>query len=195
MPTDTRRMLTDCALRLFYRDGFRNVGLDQVLEQVGISKTAFYKHFESKDQLMLAALEEQNERLQQSFRERLRREGGRAARDQLRALFDVVQQITENDEFQGCMFINVSIEFPRAHEPAHVAAVQSKHAIEELVFEIAERAGAAAPELLARELCLIMDGAYVGRQVGASTDTIHTARRLAERVISAHLPDEASRAG
>ena len=189
MPTDTRRMLTECALRRFYRDGFRNVGLDQVLEEVGISKTAFYKHFESKDQLLLAALEEQNLRLQQIFRERVRQEGGRAARDQLRALFDVVEQIADSDEFQGCIFINAAIEFPRAHEPAHVAAAQSKQAIEELVHEIAERAGAAAPELLARELCLIMDGAYVGRQIGATPDTLHTARRLAERVIRAHLPD------
>ena len=186
-------MLTDCALRLFYRDGFRNVGLDQVLEQVGISKTAFYKHFESKDQLMLAALEEQNGRLEQAFRDRIRREGGRAARDQLRALFDVVEQIADSDEFQGCIFINAAIEFPRQHEPAHVAAAQSKRAIEELVAEIAERAGAAAPALLARELCLIMDGAYVGRQIGASPDALHTARRLAERAIRAHLPDETPR--
>ena len=193
MPTDTRRQLTDCALRLFYRDGFRNVGLDQVLAQVGISKTAFYKHFESKDQLMLAALEEQNGRLEQAFRERVRREGGRAARDQLRALFDVVEQLADSDEFQGCIFINAAIEFPRRHEPAHVAAARSKQAIEDLVVEIAERAGAAAPLLLARELCLIMDGAYVGRQIGANPDTLHTARRLAERAISAHLPDETTR--
>jgi AcrR family transcriptional regulator len=54
----TRRLrLIEAAVRRFYRDGFRSVGIDQVYSDVGISKTAFYKHFESKDDLMLAALE------------------------------------------------------------------------------------------------------------------------------------------
>jgi len=57
MPTTTREKLVESALRRFYRDGFRNLGLDQVLADVGISKTAFYKHFECKEELMLAALE------------------------------------------------------------------------------------------------------------------------------------------
>ena len=63
-------------MRRFYRDGFRNVGLDQVLADVGISKTAFYKHFESKDDLMLAALEKQNVWLQDTFRTMIRQRGG-----------------------------------------------------------------------------------------------------------------------
>ena len=57
MPSTTRQRLIEAAARRFYRDGFRNVGIDQVLADVGISKTAFYKHFESKDDLMLAVLE------------------------------------------------------------------------------------------------------------------------------------------
>ena len=68
MPTTTREKLIDAAIRRFYRDGFRCVGLDQVLSDVGISKTAFYKHFESKEDLMLAALEMQNRWLQETFR-------------------------------------------------------------------------------------------------------------------------------
>lgn len=57
-PTSTRQRLIEAAGRRFYRDGFRMVGLDQILTEVGISKTAFYKHFESKDDLVLAALAE-----------------------------------------------------------------------------------------------------------------------------------------
>jgi len=60
MPSTTRQRLIEAALKRFYRDGFRNVGIDQVLADVGISKTAFYKHFESKDDLMLAVLELKN---------------------------------------------------------------------------------------------------------------------------------------
>jgi AcrR family transcriptional regulator len=191
MADGTREQLIECALRLFYRDGFRNVGLDVILAAVGISKTAFYKHFESKDALMLAALEAQHERLETTLRDMLRKQAGRAAKDQLRALFDVVEQIADSEDFQGCIFINVALEVPRPHDPAHRAAARNKQAIGDLVHEIAERAGAAAPELLAQELCMIMDGAYTGHMILRDTATMHTARRLAERAITAHLGEAA----
>lgn len=187
MASDTRARLTEAAVARFYRDGFRNVGIDQIIDDVGISKTAFYKHFQSKDELMLAALEFQNEWLQQSFRQMIRAAGGRAAADQLRALFDVVDEIMEQDGYHGCIFINASMEFPLAHDPAHRAAQANKSAIQDIVFEIAERSGAAEPDLLTKELCMIMDGAYVGRQITGDGATITTARRLADHVIRSHL--------
>src|SRR5262245_1433281 len=122
MPTGTRERLTQAAVRRFYRDGFRNVGLDQVLADVGISKTAFYKHFECKDDLGLAALEMQSLWLQETFREMVIERGGPDAVSQLRAVFDVVDRITANDEFQGCLFVNVAMEFPLPHDPIHIAA-------------------------------------------------------------------------
>jgi AcrR family transcriptional regulator len=187
MATKTRERLTQAAVERFYRDGFREVGIDQILDDVGISKTAFYKHFQSKEELMLAALEAQNSWLQQTFRDMIRAQGGRAAADQLRALFDVVEDIIEKDGFHGCIFVNAAIEFPLAHHPAHELAARNKEAITNIVFEIAERAGAAAPDLLAQELCMIIDGAYIGRVVTGDPETISTARRLAERVIQSHL--------
>ena len=101
---------------------------------------------------------------------------------QLRALFDVVENILESERFRGCVFVNASIEFPLPHEPAHVAAAKSKAAFERLVCEIAQRAGADDPAALAQELTLIMEGAYVTRHVSGNPETINIARRLGERV-------------
>jgi AcrR family transcriptional regulator len=185
LPGATRQRLIEAAVKRFYRDGFRNVGIDQILTDVGISKTAFYKHFECKDDLMLAALEMQNVWLQNTFQDMIRQRGGDSAIGQLRAVLDVVETIIESDEFQGCIFVNVAMEFPLLHEPAHVAAAESKRAIETIVCEIATRAGAADPRALAEELCLIMEGAYVTRQVTGNRQTVDIARRVAERVIAA----------
>src|SRR5207342_2484478 len=132
----TRQRLIEAAVRRFYRDGFRNVGIDQVFSDVGISKTAFYKHFECKDDLMLAALEMQNVWLQNTFRDMIRDRGGDTAIGQLRAVLDVVETIIESDEFQGCIFVNVAMEFPLMHEPAHVAAAENKLAIETIICEL-----------------------------------------------------------
>ncbi len=142
MPTATRQRLVESALRRFYRDGFRSVGLDQVLADVGISKTAFYKHFECKEDLMLAALESQDQWFQDTFRTMIRQRGGESAIGQLHAVFDVVEHIIESDGFQGCIFVNVAIEFPLPHEPAHLAARRSKQAVEEIIHTLAVEAGA-----------------------------------------------------
>jgi AcrR family transcriptional regulator len=187
MVSDTRERLTRAAIDRFYRDGFRNVGIDQILDDVGISKTAFYKHFACKEDLMVAALDLQNEWLQETFREMIRSQGGRAAADQLRALFDVVEQIIEQDGFHGCIFVNAAMEFPLPHDPVHQLSALNKRAILDIVFEIAERAGVEAPLLLAEELCMIIDATYVGRVVTGNRDVIETARRMAERIIDAHL--------
>jgi len=189
MPTATRQRLTEAAMRRFYRDGFRSVGIDQILADVGISKTAFYKHFESKEDLMLAALEMQNGWLQETFRTMIRDRGGACAIDQLLAAFDVVDQIIESDDYQGCIFVNVAMEFPLSHEPAHVLASQNKRAIEDILFALAAEALAADPLALAQELCLIMEGAYVTRQVTGNKNTIEIARRIAKLVIASHCPD------
>jgi hypothetical protein len=83
------------------------------------------------------------------------------------------------------------MEFPLPHEPAHVAAAQHKEAIEEIVRDLAARAGAADPRGMARELCLIMEGAYVTRQVTGDKQSVEVARRVANLVIAAHLPEAA----
>jgi AcrR family transcriptional regulator len=190
MPS-TRQRLTEAAVRRFYRDGFRNVGLDQVLADVGISKTAFYKHFQCKDDLVLAALELKNRWLQDTFLAMVRERGGATPVGQLRALLDVVDRIIDADEYQGCIFVNVAMEFPLPHEPAHVAAAQHKQAIEEIVQDLASSAGAADPRQMARELCLIMEGAYVTRQVTGDKQSIDVARRVADLVIASHLSEPA----
>ena len=184
MKSPTRQRLVNAAVRRFYRDGFRSVGIDQILSDVGISKTAFYKHFECKEDLMLAALEDQNRWLQATFRTLLQERGGQTPLGQLHALLDVVEHLVKSDEFQGCIFVNAAMEFPLAHEPAHVAAAQNKQAIEDIVCCIAVEAGALEPRLLAQELCLIMEGAYVTRHVTGNKQTVDIARRVAGLVIT-----------
>jgi AcrR family transcriptional regulator len=191
MKGSTRQRLIEAAARRFYRDGFRNVGIDQILADVGISKTAFYKHFQSKEDVMLAALETKSQWLQQTFRSMVRERGGPTALGQLYAVLDVVETITDSDEFQGCIFVNAAMEFPLPHDPAHVAAAENKQAIEDIIYDLAVQAGADDPRALAKEVCLIMEGTYVARHVTGAPDTLDYARRIARMVIAARCPPPA----
>jgi Tetracyclin repressor-like, C-terminal domain len=105
---------------------------------------------------------------------------------------DVVEHIVETDDFQGCIFVNAAMEFPLQHEPAHIAAAKSKQAIEDTVCDLAEKAGAADPRELAKELCLVMEGAYVTRHVTGNKQTVDIARRIATLVIASGCPQRSA---
>jgi len=184
----TRQRLIDVAEELFYREGFHLVGLDQVLTAAGVSKTTFYNHFESKDDLVLAVIRDHDQRFQGEFRSRLRELGGEAPRKQLEAVFHVVEEITSSDGYVGCIFINVAVEFPAAHHPAHRAAAESKEAIETIIRDLALRAGARDPIWFARQFTLLMEGAYVTAAVTHAPHAVESARRTAQLLIDAHLP-------
>lgn len=188
MPTDTRQRLIDAARQRFYKDGFRNVGVDAILDDVGISKTAFYKHFESKDDLMVGVLGDVDVFLQQHFRQMVRDRGGPSALGQLRAIMDVVEELMGSAEFHGCIFVSAAMEFPMPHDPAHQASAKHKKELEYYFYELAERAGSTTAGELASELCMVIEGAYVTRAITQDPGTIRTARTLADVVISRHVP-------
>ena len=135
---------------MFFEEGFERANLDEVARRAGLAKGTIYKHFDSKDALVLELLRQQDAFLRSTFAQMVRERGGEDPVAQLRSLFDVVEQIVGTETFQGCFFVNVAMEFPPAHHPAHVAAARNKAAIEDFVTAIAARARADDPVALAR---------------------------------------------
>jgi AcrR family transcriptional regulator len=184
----TRDRLIAVAETLFYRDGIHLVGIDQIIDTVGVTKTTFYNHFESKDDLVLAVIRDHDQRFQREFRAALKEIGGDSPQRQLAAAFDIVDRIVKLDDYVGCVFINVAVEFPQPHHPAHKAAAESKDAIEAIIRDLAVRAGADDPIWFARQFTLLMEGAYVTAAVTRSPHAVESARRMAQLLIEKHLP-------
>lgn len=184
----TRDRLVRTAHDMFYRSGFQAVGLDAILDEVGISKTAFYHHFNSKDDLVAEVLRWHDRWWQDSFREILRRHGGATAGGQLQAVFCALDELFARKDYNGCFFVNVAVQFPLAHDPAHQAAADHKEAMQNLLEELAGYAGADDPRALAEELSIVMEGAYVTRQVTGRAGTPAIARRVGRLILDHHLP-------
>ncbi len=123
-----RDRLIDAAIDLFYRRGFQSVGLDHLLATVGVTKTTFYKYFDSKDDLMVAAVEKRDQWETQAWQRAVRMVGGDDPRAQLLAYFDVLNMWFNDAAFGGCMFINTAAEFPNPNDPIHQAAAAHKRA-------------------------------------------------------------------
>ncbi|PQO39208.1 hypothetical protein C5Y96_04955 [Blastopirellula marina] len=183
----TRERLIEAASSRFYRDGFRNVGIDQILTDVGISKTAFYKHFESKDDLLLAALDGKGDWLTGICKQVIWERGGGTPEGQLRSVFDLVEMFLVQEDFHGCFFVRAAMEFPMPSEPVFQVAAQNKHKFIEFVTVLAKNCQVKAPDELARKLCLIIEGAYVTKHVTQNPRTIDIARELADMAIDEAL--------
>jgi AcrR family transcriptional regulator len=188
MPTSTRERLLNTAADLFYRDGFHAVGLDRIIDEVGVTKTTFYNHFESKEGLILEVLKTHDRWWRDEFRSLLRKHGGDDPGDQLRGVPDVLDELFSSDVFNGCIFINVAVEFPLPHDPVHRAAMEHKNQMELILRDLALRAGATDPLALAEQLSMIMEGAYVTRQVRRNDRTAAIARSAAARIFETYLP-------
>lgn len=185
--TTTKEKLVQTAHDLFYTEGFHTVGLDRILDTVGVTKTTFYNHFSSKDDLIIEALRWHDEWWQGTFRKMLRRLGGDTPRGQLLAVPDALAELFEGESYNGCMFVNVAVQFPLAHDPAHKLAVEHKDAMEDILREIAGYAGASNPAALAEEIGLVMEGAYVTRQVTRRDATVEAMRRVVTLIVEKHL--------
>ncbi|MEM9454962.1 MAG: TetR/AcrR family transcriptional regulator [Myxococcota bacterium] len=185
---NTRDRIIKTSYDMFQRMGFHTVGLDAILAEVGVTKTTFYNHFSSKDALIQETLRVHDRWWQDTFREVLREHGGDTPREQLLAIFDALDDFFGCNEFNGCYFVNVAVQFPALQNPAHRVAAAHKHSMESIIRELAGYAGARQPELLAKELSLLMEGYYVTRQVTGEGGVGRVASRLARLVIEAHLP-------
>ena len=183
----TRDKLVKVAHDLFYSQGFHAVGIDQILNEVGVTKTTFYHHFESKDDLMLETLRWHDRWWQSTFRQMLRTLGGDTPKGQLLALPDFLQSMIDEGNYYGCIFINVAVQYPLAHDPAHIMAAEHKTAMEDLLRELAGYAGAPEPAALARELAIVLEGAYVTLQVSGNSDAIETSRNVIQGIVQRHL--------
>lgn len=103
MAASTKERLIEVAQDLFYRDGFHTVGLDRILREVGVTKTTFYNHFESKEDLILEVLQHHDRWWRDTFCRMLRERGGETPRGQLEAVFDVLEWLITSEEFNGCI--------------------------------------------------------------------------------------------
>ena len=115
-PKTGKARLVHVAIELFYSHGFQAVGVDQILAAAGVTKTTFYKHFESKDDLLVAAIRAAG-RVGDAGLDRRRAEtGGDDPQAQLLAFFDVLDTWFNAPDFHGCQFINAAVEFPNPND-------------------------------------------------------------------------------
>ena len=187
MVSKRRDHLVQTALRLFQRDGFHATGIDRIVSESGVAKMTLYKHFKSKDELILAALRRRDEEFRNWFMRSVESRGF-TPRERLVAIFDVLEEWFADPQFKGCTFINASSEFGDKDDPVHATCAEHKGLVLGFVRDLAAAAGAKDPSDLAMGLTMLMEGAVVMAHVAGETDAARRARQSAEVLIAKALP-------
>lgn len=182
-PLDTREKLIRAGLDLFYKQGFHATGLDQIIEQVGTTKTTFYKYFESKDALALACIQRRDEGWRTKLPQLLKERGGEDPIAQLREVWSVWRDWFSNIAFNGCLFIHACSEFPDPNDPCHQAAWANVDALRDIVRSLATEAGLSDPDTFAQEYGLLMQGAIIMEVIDRRETAADTAGRIGEMLI------------
>jgi AcrR family transcriptional regulator len=158
-----RQRILKTAQRLFHRDGFRAVGIDTIIAEAGVAKMSLYRHFPSKDDLIVAYLEQSN----RQFWEWL--DGAVAhlddPKEKLVGMFEAIEKLATGPECLGCTFQGTAAEFPDRDHPGHQVALAHKRKVQYRFAQLAGEARLRDPEKLADQLLLLMDGAWVAARM------------------------------
>ena len=192
-PTTGRERLVAAAVELFYRHGFAAVGIDRVIAAAGVTKTTFYKHFEGKDDLMVAAVVRRDEWESRAWDRAVRKIAGDDPARQLLAMLDVMDVWFNAPDFRGCMFLNTAAEFPNPNDPVHQAAAAYKRRSRDHRRDLARAAGAEAQAAEAFADCYtaLLEGALVIRQTQGRNDAARIIRPAVEQLVRTYLPSRA----
>jgi AcrR family transcriptional regulator len=155
--SEARSRLLATATRLFYSEGLHAVGVDRVISEASVTRATLYRHFPSKDDLLVAYLSAADQAIRAQV-EAARAAGGAPA-DVVRAVAGSIADGIRSPGFRGCAFLNAAAEYPDPAHPVHRAVLDHRAWFLRTVTEVLAPTGETAPEPAARHFVMLRDGA------------------------------------
>jgi AcrR family transcriptional regulator len=181
-----RERLLAAANELFYRDGIRSVGIDEVIAAADVAKMSLYRCFPSKDELIAAYLRERDTKYWEWWDGVVARHPN-APREQLLALFRGLAKLPSRPGWRGCPFTNAATEFPEPDHPARKVAEDNKRKLRGRLRDLAREAGGRDAESLADQLVLLFEGVYASAQTFGGSHPATRVVAAAEALLAAQL--------
>lgn len=178
--------IRESAKQLFYREGIRAVGVDEIVRRARATKPSLYRSFPSKDELAAAYLRDWDAVFWQRFDAAVAAHAD-DPRAQLRLFLSRLTQRMRRAGYRGCALTNAAVEYPEAGHPARRVAVANKRKLRRRLTQMAAAMGARQPRLLADGLALLLEGAFVSSQLFGSDGPARATARVADQLIDASL--------
>ncbi|RZS41290.1 TetR family transcriptional regulator [Herbihabitans rhizosphaerae] len=177
--SEPRERLLATAARLFYAEGIHAVGVDRLAAEAGVTKATFYRHFPTKDDLVLAYIRAEDATIRGKIAGARELPAGEA----IGAIFAGLAANACRPGFRGCPFINAAAEYPDAAHPVRRAIHEHRTWLRDTLAEILTAQGHPAPDVTARELTLLHDGALVAGYLADPRDVRETLHHAVQRIV------------
>ncbi|EJQ31105.1 TetR/AcrR family transcriptional regulator [Bacillus toyonensis] len=181
-----RSHILNVASELFNDNGIQATGVDKIVAEANVAKMTLYKHFPSKDDLVIAYLEKRSEEWRLSLEQTVN-ENGKTPIDKLLAIFDFLDNWFKSSYFNGCTFINTAAEFSRITHPFHEQSMEYKNSFIQYIISLVKDTGIKEYEEVTNILYFIIEGAIVAELIHRKGDSALKARRGAEKLIQSYL--------
>lgn len=176
--------LVDTALRLFNRHGYHATGIDLIIAEAGVAKTTLYRHFETKEDLILAALERRDEEARDDMRAFVEQHASDPV-ERLLVTFDFLEAFIYDEQFRGCIFVSAAGEHKDTANPVFRAAEMHKRLVLAYFEELAHAARFMDPKGIAAEVNLLHEGAIAVAQITRLPEPARLAKRMAVYMLAA----------
>jgi len=174
-------------MNVLYREGFTATGMDKLARETGVSKMTMYKHFRSKEDLIVAALRLRDDEFFSAFTRRVE-ETDPTPKGRLLVVFDALGDWINGRDFFSCMFIKATSEYQDPDHPIHIASANHKRRVLGFIQGLAKDAGAKNPKLLARQLFMLTEGEIVTAFILGKSGVGADAKAAAKVLIESALP-------
>jgi AcrR family transcriptional regulator len=181
-PLAARDRILASAYELFAHKGIRAVGIDEVIKRAEVAKATLYRHFASKDELVLAFLQRREQLWTKEWVEAEARRRGSTPEEQLLAIFDLFDEWFHREDFEGCSFIKVLLETNDRTTPVGRASTEHLANVRSFIRELATEAGLRDPEQFAHSWHMLMTGSIVAAGEG-DTDAARRAQAMGRLLI------------
>jgi AcrR family transcriptional regulator len=181
-----RERVLRTASELFYRDGARAVGVDLIVERAGVAKTSLYRHFRTKDELIAAFLEREDEEFWRTWSSVAELHAS-DARAELDAHMHWIGERLARSNYRGCPQLNVAAEFSEPGHPARAVAAAHKNELRSRLQAIVQRLGVRRPDEVAAQLLLLVNGAFVSSQAIAADEAVPMLLAASHALVAAGL--------
>lgn len=183
-PAEVRQRILDVASSLFYRHGVRAIGVDRVVEEAGVAKTSLYRHFGTKDDLIAAFLQREDEDFWRTWDAVAERHRADPA-GELKAQLAWIGERVGRPSYRGCPQLNVAAEFADPEHPARKVAASHKRELRARLRGIAKRLDVKRPDELAGQLALLINGAFISSQVLSAREATPLLAAAAKALVDA----------
>ncbi|MEQ1953187.1 TetR/AcrR family transcriptional regulator [Mesorhizobium sp. CN2-181] len=181
--------ILDTARKLFYREGIRAIGVDEIVRQAGVTKPSLYRSFASKDDLAASYLKVYDQEFWKRFDAAVAAHPG-DPRKQIFAFLSRVGERAVMEGYRGCGMTNAAVEYPEPNHPARAVGEANKRELRRRLREMAADMGAPDPDILGDGLLLLIEGAYISGQLFGPGGPAATVAQNADRLIEASLSRE-----